>query len=93
MRTRNLLLLLLVLLFYPSFSRFLLEPEYRKLAEYNLTKLGYTKLRFINDVSIGCKDTPSHYWSVDFTGYRNLKQVFGTYCINTLGSDTSIRTR
>lgn len=93
MRTQNLLLLLLVLLFYPSFSKFIQEPEYRKLAEYNLIQQGYTRLLFLDNISIGCKNTPSYYWSVEFTAHKNFKQVFGTYCTNIFGPGTSIDIR
>jgi len=93
MSTRNLFLLLLLAISYPSWSKFIGEPEYRKLAEYNLTKQGYTRLRFQNNVSMGCKDTPSYYKSVDFTAYKNYQKVFGTYCTNIFGPGTSIDIR
>lgn len=93
MRTSNLLLLLLVVIFYPSCSKFISEPENRKLAEYDLMKQGYTRLLFLDDISIGCKNTPSYYWSVDFTAYKNHTEVFGTYCTNIFGPGTSIDTR
>lgn len=93
MRTQNIFLLFLVLISYPSCSKFLLEPENRKLAEYDLIKQGYTRLRFLNDLSMGCKNTPSYYWSVDFTAYIKDKEVSGTYCTNIFGSGSSIDIR
>lgn len=93
MRTQNLLLILFVLLCYPSCSKFISEPENRKLAEYNLIKQGYTQLRFLNNTPRGCENTPSHYWSVDFTAYKNYREVTGTYCINIFGPGSSISIR
>lgn len=93
MRTRNLFLLLLLTASYPSLSKFIQEPDYRKLAEYNLIKQGYTRLLFLDNIPIGCKDTPSYYWSVEFTAYKNSKQVSGTYCTNIFGPGTSIDIR
>lgn len=73
-------------------SNFLLEPENRKEAEYSLIKEGFSRIRFLDSVSFGCKDQPSSSWSTNFTAINSKsEEIFGTYCIGFNGHSIELK--